>query len=63
LNVIRGYVKLKLTGGVEADSIGINNIESWRAHYWFIGQQIAAAARANDGWRQAESLAPPGSPI
>ena len=63
LNVIKGHVGAKLVEGVEVDSVGINNIESWRAHYWFIGRQIAAAASANDGWRQAESLVPPGSPI
>ena len=63
LNVIKGHVEAKLVEGIEVDLVGINNIESWRAHYRFIGRQIAAAASANDGWRQAESLVPPGSPI
>jgi hypothetical protein len=63
LNIIKGHVEIRLDEAVEADAVQIKNIESWRAHYWFIGQQIAAAASANKGWRQAESLVPPGSPI
>jgi hypothetical protein len=63
LNVIKGHVDVKLSDGIDSDAVDINNIESWRAHYWFIGRQIAAAASANDGWRKAESLVPPGSPI
>ena len=62
LNVIKGHLEVKLAEGIEADAVD-NNVEGWRAHYWFIGQQIAAAESANDGWRQAESLVPPGSPI
>ncbi|MBT6038271.1 MAG: peptidase, partial [Halieaceae bacterium] len=63
LNVIKGHAEIKLAKGIEADDVKINDIESWRAHCWFISQQIAAAAIANDGWRQTESLVPPGSPI
>ncbi|WP_435219065.1 zinc-dependent metalloprotease [Luminiphilus sp. nBUS_07] len=62
LNVIKGHVGVKLAEDIELDAVDIN-VESWRAHYWFIGQQIAAAATSNDVWRQAESLVPPGSPI
>jgi hypothetical protein len=62
LNVIKGHVEVKLAEGIEADAVD-NNVEGWRAHYWFIGQQIAAAATSNDVWRHAESLVPPGSPI
>ena len=63
LNIIKGQVELKLAVGVGADPIEVNNIESWRAHYWFIGQQIAAAATPTDEWRQVGSSVPPGSPI
>ena len=63
LNVIKGQVGVKLAEDIESDAVAINNIESWRAHYWFIGQQIAAAATSNTGWGQADSLVPPGSPI
>ena len=63
LNVINGHVEVKLAEGADAKSSGHNNIDSWRGHYWFIGQQIAAVAASNKGWLQAESLVPPGSPI
>jgi hypothetical protein len=63
LNVIKEHVKIKLAEGIETDAVDINNVESWRAHYWFVGQQIAAAASADDRWRQAEGFVPPGSPI
>ena len=63
LNIIKGHIEIKLAEVVEPGSNEPDGIRSWRAHYWFIAQQIAVAARANDGWRQAESLVPPGSPI
>jgi hypothetical protein len=71
LNVIESYVEAQLSAGVkddaqpvaEADAIETNNVDSWRAHYWFIGQQIAVAAESSDEWRQVGGKVPPGSPI
>ena len=63
LNVLEEHVEAKLAEDIKADSNDPGSNKSWRAHYWFIGQKIAAAASANEGWRQAESLVPPGSPI
>ena len=71
LNVIKSYVEAQLAAGVEvdaqpvaeADAIETNNVDSWRAHYWFIDQQIAAAAQSSDAWRQVGGKVPPGSPI
>ena len=71
LNIIKGYAEAKLTGGVEVDAqpvaetdaIETNKVDSWRAHYWFIGQQIAAAAQSSGEWRQVGGKVPPGSPI
>ena len=70
-NVIKSYVEAQLAAGVEvdaqpvaeADAIETNKVDSWRAHYWFIGQQIAAAAQSSDAWRQVGGKVPPGSPI
>ena len=71
LNVIKSYVETQLAAGVEvdaqpvpeADAIEINNVDGWRAHYWFIDQQIAAATESSGGWRQVGGKVPPGSPI
>ena len=63
LNVINGQVEVKLAEGADAKSSGHNNIDSWRGHYWFIHQQIAAAETSNAGWEEGDSLVPPGSPI
>jgi hypothetical protein len=63
LNVINGHVEVKLAEGADAKSSGHNNIDSWRGHYWFIHQQIAAAETSNAGWELGDRLVPPGSPI
>ena len=71
LSVIKSYAKAKRTGGVEVDAqpaavtdaIETNKVDSWRAHYSLIGQQIAAAAQSSDAWRQVGGKVPPGSPI
>ena len=71
LQVIKSYVEAQLAAGVEidaqlvaeADAIETNKVDSWRAHYWFIGQQIAAAAQSSGEWRQVGGKVPPGSPI
>ena len=71
VKVIKSYVEAQLAAGVEvdaqpvaeADAIETNSVDSWRAHYSFIGQQIAAAAKSSDAWRQVGGKVPPGSPI
>ena len=71
LQVIKSYVAAQLAADVEidaqlvaeADAIETKSVDSWRAHYWFIGQQIAAAAQSSDAWRQVGGKVPPGSPI
>ena len=71
LQVIKSYVEAQLAAGVEvdaqpvaeADAIETIKVDRWRAHYWFIDQQIAAAAQSSDAWRQVGGKVPPGSPI
>ena len=71
LQVIKSYVAAQLAAGAEvdaqpvaeADVIKTNKVYSWRAHYWFVGQQIAAAAKSSGEWRQVGGKVPPGSPI
>ena len=71
LNVVKSYVEAQLAAGVEvdaqpvveADAIKTIKVDRWRAHYWFIDQQIAAAAQSSDAWRQVGGKVPPGSPI
>ncbi|MDA7840060.1 zinc-dependent metalloprotease [Luminiphilus sp.] len=71
LNVVKSHLEAKLAAGVEVDAQPVamtdatktNKVDSWRAHYWFIDQQIAAAAQSSGEWRQVGGKVPPGSPI
>ena len=63
VNVIKRHVETQLGERGEVGALDANNVYSWRAHYGFIGQQIAAAATPSDEWRQVGSSVPPGSPI